>query len=66
MNDKCETLGDGETSVFLCEPEIFDLLDFETETSKCFERERETFTHRAPNLVESYANELECAYIEAL
>ena len=22
-NDKCETLRDGETSVFLCEPEIF-------------------------------------------
>ena len=36
-NGKCETLRDGETSVFLCKPEIFWLLRCETETSKCFE-----------------------------
>ena len=51
---------------FCASPRHSDFLAYETETSKCFERERETFTHRAPNLVESYANELECAYIEAL
>ena len=35
-NGKCETLRDGETSIFLCEPETFDFLDCETETFKVF------------------------------
>ena len=41
----------------------FDFLDCDTETSKCFDCERETFSMtlkiRAPDLVESYENELE-------
>ena len=47
-NGKCETLRDGETSVFLCEPETFDFLDCETETSKCLTpsyKKRDCETH---------------------
>ena len=49
---------------FFASPRHFDLLDCETETSKCFECEREVFRVRvlfkirAPHLVESYENEL--------
>ena len=31
MNGKLETLRDGKTSVFLCEPKTFDFLNCETE-----------------------------------
>ena len=47
-NGKCETLRDGETSVFLCEPRHFDFLDCETETSKCLTpsyKKRDCETH---------------------
>ena len=40
-NGKCETLEDGETSVFFfASPRHFDFLDCETETSKRFETPR--------------------------
>ena len=42
---------------FFASPRHFDFLDCETETSKCFECERETF--RLLKLVESSENELE-------
>jgi len=48
VNDKCETMRDGETSVTLCESEAFSLSCFfncETETLKCFKRERKIFRH---------------------
>ena len=61
-NGKCETLRDGETSVFLCE----------TETSKCFECERETFKllKFEPQIwfraMRRYDNELELACTKVL
>ena len=56
----CET---ARLAFFFASPRHFDFLDCETETSKCFECEQETFRLfsiiRAPDLVESSANELE-------
>ena len=60
-------LRDRETSVFFAIPRHFDFLDCETETSKCFECERrrsDSLKIRAPDLVESYENELEGTYTE--
>ena len=50
----CET---ARLVFFFVSPRDFDFLDCETETSKCFECERETF--RLLKLVQSYENELE-------
>ena len=58
-NGKCET---ARLAFFFASPRHFDFLDYEIETPKCSERERErdvqTFKIRAPDLVESYENEL--------
>ena len=60
----CET---ARLAFFFASPRHFDFSDCETETSKCFEYERETFRLslssssrqiRAPDLVQSYENEL--------
>jgi len=43
INCTCGTLQDGETSVFLCKPGTFSLLNCKIKTSRCYNRERETF-----------------------
>ena len=49
----CET---ARLALFFASPRNFDFLDCKTETSRCFECERETFRLkiRAPDLVQSY------------
>ena len=68
-NGKCETLRDGETSVFLCEPETFWLFRLRDRDFKVFyvrARDVQTLKIRAPDLVASYENELEWACTKVL
>ena len=59
----CETARLTSKNFSLQARDILTVLDCETESSKFFERERETFTQtlriRGPDLDESYENELE-------
>ena len=61
----CET---ARPAFFFASPRYIDCLDCETETSKCFRCEYEAFRllkfELAPEIVESYENELECACTE--
>ena len=62
-NGNCETLRDSETSVFLCEPETFELFRLQDRDFKVFSVRvrdvRQTLKIQAPYLGESYENELE-------